>query len=450
MTRHFSHRLAQATLIIWLALPAASQAQSVAFTDVTVVDGTGAAPKPHLTVIIADARIVTIGPSHTTAVPADARVVRGAGKVLIPGLWDMHVHLTALGATPLSAFIAAGVTGVRDMGGNLRVIQRWQKRIGAGTLVGPRIVAPGPILDGPQARGTRGRRAIATAEEGVATVRELKEGGAAFIKTHSLLPREAYFAIAAEAQRQGLEVCGHVPNAVRLDEAIAAGQTTIEHLVGVALACSTREAALRARLLAEDQVLDRRPSGLGAYVDARLRIDHDALQSYSPAKATAVFARLAQHRVWQCPTLVTLRAVERRDQPQHGRNGSAFSRELALVRAMRRAGVPFLAGTDLGLGGIPAGSSLHDELALLVRAGLTPMEALQAATRNAARALHLEHQLGTVEEGKLADLVLLDADPLRDIRNTTKIRAVVVNGHLLDRAALDQMLVAGTANKWAR
>ncbi len=446
MTRHSSHRLAEATVFVLLALPAMCQAESVAFTDVTVVDGTGAAPKPHVTVIVADGRIAKIGPGRTTAVPADAQVVSGAGKVLIPGLWDMHVHLTALGATPLSAFIAAGVTGVRDMGGNLKVIQRWQARIAEGRLLGPRIVTPGPILDGPQAHGTRGRRAIATAEEGVAAVRELKEAGAAFIKTHSLLPRAAYFAIAAEAQRQGLEVCGHVPNGVRLDEAINAGQVTIEHLVGVALACSTREVALRARLQNEDQQLDRQPSDLGAYVDVRLRIDHDALQSYSAAKATKVFASLARHHVWQCPTLVTLLLVERREQPQDGHDAPVFVRQLALVRAMRRAGVQFLAGTDLGLGGIPVGKSLHDELALLVRAGLTPMEALQAATRNPARVLGLANVLGTVEEGKIADLVLLDADPLRDIRNTRTIRAVVVNGRLLDRAALDSMAPAMAAD----
>jgi imidazolonepropionase-like amidohydrolase len=420
-----------APAVLWAQTPPAHA--PLAFTNVTVIDGTGAPPRRHVSVLVAEGRIVKIGPIRTTALPADAHVIDGSGKVLIPGLWDMHVHLAGQGDGTPAAFIALGVTGVRDMGGNLAVIQRWRRRIRNGTVLGPRIVAPGPILDGPQARGTSGRRAVTSAAEGVEAVRELKAEGVDFIKTHSLLPRDAYFAIAGEAQRQGLAVAGHVPDAVRLDEAIAAGHRTIEHLVGVSLACSTRETALRARLRDDEQGLDRQPADIRAYVDARLRIDGDATQSYSPARAATVFARLAQQQVWQCPTLVKWRADER---------AWLFARKLALVRAMHRAGVPFLAGTDLGAYRLRGGTSLHDELELLVQAGLTPMQALQTATRNPARVLGLEHELGTVEEGKLADLVLLEADPLRAIRNTRKIWAVVVNGRLVDRAALDSLAPA--------
>lgn len=428
-------------LLSALVLATPLRAQPLAFTDVTVIDGTGAAAQHDMTVVVADGRIVTVARTATATVPRDARVVNGAGKVLIPGLWDMHVHLTAPGEVALPALLARGVTGVRDMGGSLKVLRRWQSGVRAGTLLGPRIVAAGPILDGPPARGVRGRRAVATAEEGVQAVRELKGEGVDFIKTHSLLPRDAYFAIAAEAKRQGLAVCGHVPNEVRLDEAIAAGQQTIEHLVGASLACSTREAELREHLHEEEKGLSNASPDLSAYVDARLRVDSEALQSYSKAKATAVFARLAEHHVWQCPTLVTLRAAT-----VHGAQGERiFAQDLALVRSMRRAGVAFLAGTDLGFTGIRPGVSLHDELALLVRAGLTPMEALQASTRNAARVVGMERTLGTVETGKVADLVLLDGDPLDDIRNTTRIRAVVVNGRLLDRAALDKLLAEAEA-----
>jgi len=190
-------------------------------------------------------------------------------------------------------------------------------------------------------------------------------------------------------------------------------------------------------------------------VDARLRIDGDATQSYSAARASMVFERLAQHHVWQCPTLVKWRAWSLSDPPQPAGVADAmppwradertrlFAEKLALVRAMHRAGVPFLAGTDLGSYHLRGGPSVHDELELLVRAGLTPMQALQAATRNPARVLGLEHLLGTVEEGKRADLVLLEANPLRAIRNTRKIWAVVVNGRLFDRAALDRLATVG-------
>jgi imidazolonepropionase-like amidohydrolase len=363
----------------------------------------------------------------------------------------MHVHLAAQGDVAPEAFLAFGVTGVRDMGGNLAVIERFRRRIRDGKVVGPRIIAPGPMLDGPQSRGSRGRRVVTTAAEGVQAVKELKAAGVDFIKTHSLLPRDAYLAIAGEAHRQGLEVCGHVPDAVRLDEAIDAGQRTIEHLVGVSLACSTRETTLRARLADDERRLDRQPPDLGAYVDARLRIDGEATRSYSAVRAAAVFKRLAQRHVWQCPTLVTWRAWAEAEPAQpaleapavplsKARRAQIFEQKLALVGAMHRAGVPLLAGTDLAFYADRGAASLHDELALLVRAGLTPMEALQTATRNPARVLGLERELGTVEVGKRADLVLLDADPLRDISNITRIHAVVVNGRLLDRAALDRLL----------
>jgi len=428
--------------------------------DVTVIDVTGGPAQAHRSVFVSAGHIVEIVASEKlkSANIIATNWVDGRGKFLIPGLWDMHVHMVFGDWFPrgkevtLPLFVANGITGVRDMGGELDVLQQWRKEISAGTLIGPRIVLSGPMLDGPQPRFPSSI-AIKTPEDGRRAVDDLKKRGADFIKLQSLIPREAVFAIANEAKKQGISFVGHVPDAVRASEASNAGQKSFEHLIGIFEGSSPLE----------DQFI-KGPKTTGQF-----------LSSYDPARAATLFALLAKNQTWQCPTLVWERGGNLIDQTDFAHDTRAkyapaywkdvtwkrfteqivhefntddlatrkrfVEKELEVVNAMHRAGIPFLAGTDTPPGVyIFPGFSLHEELQRFVDAGFTPMEALQTATLNPAKFLGMA-DLGTIEKGKLSDLVLLDANPLDDIRNTQKIAAVIVNGRYLSRADLDKMLV---------
>src|SRR5450631_587437 len=427
--------------------------------DVTVIDATGGPAQAHRTVIVRDGKIEEIGSSAAGVGGKLSGVhIDGGGKFLIPGLWDMHVHMVFGDWFPhgkevtLPLFIANGITGVRDMGGELEVLQQLRKEIAAGTLIGPRMVISGPMLDGPQPRFPSSV-AIATPEDGRRAVDDLKRRGADFIKLQSLIPREAVFAIAEEARTQGISFVGHVPDSVRASEASNAGQKSFEHLIGIFEGSSPLE----------DEFLK------GTKTQGQF------LSTYDPRRAAALFALLAKNHTWQCPTLVWERGGNLIDQTDFAHDTRAkyapaywkdvtwkrfteeimhefntddlatrkrfVEKELEVVNAMHRAGIPFLAGTDTPPGVyVFPGFSLHEELQRFVAAGFTPMEALQTATLNPAKFLGIDDRLGTIEKGKLANLVLLDANPLDDIRNTQKIAAVIVNGRYLSRADLDKML----------
>ncbi len=426
--------------------------------NVTVIDVTGGPSKSHQTVIVRDGRIADIGPAEAFPDSKESITrIDGKGKFLIPGLWDMHVH-TVFGdwfprgeSISLPLFIANGVTGVRDMGGELDTLQQWRKQIAAGTLLGPRMVISGPMLDGPRPRFPSSI-AVTTAADGRRAVDDLKQRGVDFIKLQSLIPRDAVFAIADEARKQGIAFEGHVPDSVRASEASNAGQRSFEHLIGIFEGSSPLE----------DEFLQ------GGKTPGKF------LASFDPNRAAKLFALLARNQTWQCPTLVWERGgnlIEeidfahdprakyvpaywkevtwkrftdeiRRDTTDDLPTRRRFvAKELDVVDQMHHSGIPFLAGTDTAPGVyVFPGFSLHEELQLFVAAGFTPLEALQTATVSPAKFLGMEDSAGSVAKGKLADLVLLDANPLDDIRNTQKINAVIVNGRYLSRAALDQLL----------
>ena len=448
-------------------VPQAAQPKSFAFTHVAVIDATGTPARQDMTVVITRNRITHVGPSSSLRVPEGARVVDATGKFLIPGLWDMHVHWFRYDKTYLRLFPVNGVTGIRIMWG-APIHFAWRKEIQAGILLGPQMVISGTILDGPRPVWP-GSTAIKNEAEARKAVVATKQEGFDFVKVYSLLPRAAYFAIADEAKKQNIPFAGHVPDSVSVAEASDAGQKSIEHLTGILTACSTREEQLRKAAEAYSNPVQR--ASVPAPVRRGLR--RLMLETFSTEKATALFNRLKQNHTWQCPTLTVLRSGAfindsdfRKDprlkyMPKELRaswdpsrdfrfrtttpedfnlSRVVYKKQLELVGLMRRAGVEFIAGTDVSNPFCFPGFSLHDELALLVEAGLTPIEALQTATLNPARFFGKEKDLGTVQEGKIADLVLLDADPLADIRNTTKINSVVVNGQLLERKLLDQVL----------
>jgi hypothetical protein len=347
---------------------------------------------------------------------------------------------------------------------------RWRREIAQGTLLGPRMSIASAIVDGPKPIWP-GSLAVGTAAEGRQAVIRSKQEGADFIKVYSRLPRDAYFAIAVEAKKQGIPFAGHVPGDVTVSEASDAGQKSIEHLTGVLDACSSREEELRKA--SADAWLNL-PAGQAFPSRASLRtLIRQSLETFSPEKANALFARLARNHTWQCPILTVLRnmafikdpairndprikymppeiasgwnpaddfRLHDRTEEDYELSRASYRKLKEVVGLMRRAGVEILAGTDVLNPYCFPGFSLHDELTLLVEAGLSPMEALQAATLNPARYLGKDKDLGTVEKGKIADLVLLDASPLEDIGNSRKIDAVVVGGKLHPKAELQKML----------
>ncbi|HET7503767.1 MAG TPA: amidohydrolase family protein [Kofleriaceae bacterium] len=431
---------------------------TLVITHATVIDPRDGSTAADRTIAIRGDRIVDVSPSGGAPSLAGTRTIDATGKFVIPGLWDMHIH-TFFGTwvpggaeVTLPLLVAHGVTGARDMGSELEPILAARAAIAEHRMLGPRLVVAGPMLDGPKSQFPSSI-AIATPEDGRRAVAMLAARGVDFIKIQSYVPRDAYFAIADECRRRGLMFVGHVPDAVRGSEAAGAGQRSFEHLIGIFEGSST----------AEDELL-RGPKGPGRFLD-----------TYDPGKERALIELLAARQVWQCPTLYWERGQwlvdaidvsqdpDARYAPVSWREASwprftasimkeldtdplavrerFVDHELALVRRLHAAGVPLLAGTDTpaGVDVIP-GASLHHELRRFVDAGLTPLAALQTATINPARFLGRLADLGTVEPGKLADLVVLDRNPLVDITATRAIAAVVAAGRYLSRDDLDGIL----------
>ncbi|HXX02367.1 MAG TPA: amidohydrolase family protein, partial [Candidatus Acidoferrales bacterium] len=283
-------RIVVCFLVLLLGCPAfaaSKDSPTLVIQNVTIIDVTGGALLSHRTVVVRDGKIADITESGADRGDKKAVHVNGTGKFLIPGLWDMHVHMVFGEWFPhgkeitVPLFIANGITGVRDMGSELEVLQQWRKEIEAGTLIGPRIVMAGPMLDGPKPRFPSSI-AITTPEDGRRAVDDLKRRGVDFIKLQSLIPRDAVFAIADEAHKQGITFVGHVPDSVRASEMSNAGQKSFEHLIGIFEGSSPLE-------------------------DEFIKGDKNEtkfLATYDPKRAADLFALLAKNQTWQCPTLV--------------------------------------------------------------------------------------------------------------------------------------------------
>jgi imidazolonepropionase-like amidohydrolase len=451
-------------------LQSASAPAPLAITHVTVIDVKTGERHTDQTLLILRNRITDVVPSATARLPGGTRRVDGSGTYAMPGLWDMHVHIfNQVTLRPANTwyfplFVANGVLGVREMWtrpGNMAEVRRWRNGVRSGALMAPRVAAVGRVLDGPKPVW-RNTDSVTTPEDARWLVDETQAAGIDFVKVYSKLPRDAYFAIVGEAKRRRIPFAGHVPFSVDANEASNAGQRSVEHLSGVFESCSTRSAELR-------QV---------PWDDWTTAHDWLMLDTYDAARCATLFRRLAANGTVQVPTLVysqrdRMSAVELVNDPRlryvpageratwepylgHFDPSTAplrrryWEMRLRAVGAMRQAGVHIMTGTDLGNPYVYAGFSVHDELRFLVEAGFSPLEALQAATLNAAQFLSLADSLGTLETGKVADIVLLDTDPLVDIRNTTKIRAVVLNGRLLLRSDLDGLLEAAAGGVAAR
>ncbi len=428
-----------------------------AFVDVTVVtmESADSPALEHATVVVENGRITAIGAASDVKVPGGARRVDGAGKFLVPGLADMHFHMPpgdgAEGSQSwraLTLLLANGVTTVRGLAGHPSH-PALREKIAAGEVLGPTFVAAGPMLHD---------KVAPTVEAAVAAVRAQKEAGFDLVKSHEIHDVAVYNAIQATAREVGLPVAGHVTNAIGLDRAIAAGEQ-IEHLDSFVFALAKDGAGLE-------------PGGQFPTEEALDAVDLEKL---------APLARvMAEKRIWNSPTLALFESVvdttttseqflarpEMRYLVKGARKQWAAQRDAELtqgipesfgskfvalrreiVKALADAGAPLLAGSDSAQHFLLPGFALHDEIEALARAGLTPSQALEAATANPAR--WLKSDAGVLAVGKRADVLLIDTDPRADARATRAISGVMVRGRFFDRAALDAMLeqVAESAEK---
>jgi len=444
-------------LVVALAAqaPPREQVSTLAIRNVTVVPVTGAPSLPATTVVVRGDRIAAIGPANEVAIPTGARVVDGTGRFLLPGFIDMHVHLSKTRASSIGLFVVNGVTTVRDMGGDHEELLRWRREVTAGKRIGPRILMSGPILesvgniermrkDPPSARVEpfeRVRIGVGSPEEARSTVARLAGLEIDFLKIRTVQDRATYLALNEAANAHRIPLVGHVPP-VPARFVLEAGQDGIDHGFGRPFDQETREERLAVwRRFAEAGVpiaptLVTLEAGLASLARLRAIVDDEAGKVEPRRRYLSKYLILD----WREQLLET--SVERQEQLRQARE-----QRLRDLREMHKAGAELLAATDVGVLDLYPGSSLHDEIALFVKEiAMTPAEAIDRATRRSARFLRIGDSVGTIERGKVADLVLLDADPLVDITNTRRIAGVVLRGQFYDRDGLEkiraQVLVA--------
>jgi imidazolonepropionase-like amidohydrolase len=423
----------------------------------------------HDAVVVVDGeRITHVFSSADGQVPADAELVDLRGKWLVPGLLDMHVHGTTRSDVPLELYVAMGVTGIRDLGGNLTALRLLRKELADSAQLGPRLFFAGPMLDGDPPDAPRLAIIADTPIRAASAVEFLLDQGVDTIKVYNGLSGEALEAAARAAHRRGIPVVGHVPRALTVEQAIDFGLDEIEH------------SALRAADLVAWKKLDEQEATRLASLRSVTQREALVWQRVDPEweQVTSLVDRLAKSHVGLCPTLIVdefdsrflysaeanhpanrflpRSFVEESLGPEHDMFRtppelksvvvSGIQKRRRFVAACARAGVRIVAGTDgPGIGRLVPGFGLHHELEILVECGLRPIHALRTATIDAARAMRKERDLGSIEPGKLADLIVLDGDPLADIRNTTRIHAVSLGGELLERDAIREIFTQAEA-----
>jgi imidazolonepropionase-like amidohydrolase len=417
---------------------------SIAFEHVTVVPMDSERLLADHTVVVRDARIVAMGPSSEVATPDGATVINGRGRYLMPGLVDMHTHLAI--EEELDLYIAYGVTTVRNMWG-AKVHLDWRDRINHRGKIGPRIITAGPIVDGdPPVHD--GSLVVRTAEDADRAVALHKEAGYDFVKVYTRLSLHAYQRLVVAAKAAGLPVAGHVPREVGLSGVIDAQQGSIEHLTGFLDALQADSSPVRGKF-------DRASA-------------EKKMSFIDEAKLPALAQKIRERGVYSCPTRTVLNEIapsearERLRRPhmkfvqplyramwEPGKDPP--SEELAnqersnalhdrIIRALRDAGAPLLLGTDTGNPLVIPGASVHEELELLVKAGLTPYEALLAATRAPAEFLKIPGELGTVAVGQRADLLLVRENPLTDVAHAAHIQGVMARGRWFEGLELANLV----------
>jgi imidazolonepropionase-like amidohydrolase len=462
-------------LILCLASSLFSQSSTTAIVGINIVDVTRGEIHYGQTVVIASGRIQAITPSGNAQIPAGALQVSGEGRYLMPGLWDMHVHLRGDRKNPiipmadenaalLGLFLPNGIVGIREMGGDLSDdVLRWRDEIAAGKRTGPRIITAGRKVD-QEPPAWPGSLGVKTEAEARQAVRQLKQSGADFVKIYfNDVSPAVLHAVIDEAHQLHLRVTGHKPTSMSIQEFIDTGADGMEHaqyLPAAEREVYDRFAKERAQRRGTPWAMD------GVETNARLLAMEEGKQN------EAVYRRMAEKQFWVTPTLTVYEhEIEQasHDYEEDARKRFIFpsiwaswdsksgaratfqGRAMVLLKlsfkrwqddtvAAHKAGVPMLLGTDSGTDNVHTipGWSIHEELEALVKAGLTPVEALQMGTINAARWRGQDAAEGSVDPGKVADLVILRSNPLEAIRHTQEIDAVFKNGKLYSRADLEK------------
>jgi hypothetical protein len=391
--------LAPKPLLDSLAVPAS---QAVAFVNVSVLSPEDGVLRAGMTVVTQGALISAVGPSASVTVPDSAHRVDGTGRVLMPGLVDMHVHLRT---AELMQYVASGITTVRNMWG-FQGLKLTIQRVGTGELRGPRIYSTSPGVDGLPGHWPE-TRFLTNPDSADAIVKEFKAAGWKFIKSYNDLTKPAYLALAAAARANGIAMVGHIPPSVTLLDALANGQRSSEHI----------------------SAYDRAMGGRWGNV--------------SFSGATALVSQTVASGMWNCPTLTVLDEVER----IHGWGNSRISADRrTMVRYLHEGGAKLIIGTDAGattvVGSNPnvyiamPGTSMVKELHAMRESGLTSTQILRMATLGAAEFLGIADSVGTIGVGKWADLILLDGDPRSDLSHTAIPAGVVLRGEWLPRKYL--------------
>jgi imidazolonepropionase-like amidohydrolase len=391
---------------------AAIRGGTFALVGATIVDATGRTPIANGTVLVRDGRIAAVGPSADVTFPRDVPSVDTTGATILPGLWDMHAHASQVDWAPV--YLASGVTTIRDMGGEMAFLTAFRDAVASGRALGPRVLLAG-LVDGPGPRAF-GTVWASTPDEGRDVVRRYKTAGFQEIKIYSLLAPDIVKAVADEAHALGLMVTGHVPNGMNVRQAVEAGYDQIAHMPISGQPGSAPVKDLIAFFLAHKTVIDPTIS----WNELLQHATGTPIESFQPrvAHLPAPLARMI------------LSTPGGNADPAAAR--ARLLQSLQLLRDARDAGVPVVAGTDKGVPGF----SVQREIELYVDGGMTPLEAIQAATIVPARVMRLDGESGTVEVGKRADLVVLAGNPLEKIANIRTARMVVANGALYDCARL--------------
>ena len=391
---------------------ASAAPREFALVGARLIDGTGRAPLDDATILVQHGRIAAAGPRATVHIPAGTRIISASGKTVIPGLWDLHAHVSQVEWAP--AYLAAGVTTVRDMGGVNGFLVALRDALASPRGLGPRLLLAG-LIDGggPNAMGT----VIATTPgEGRQAVDDYRAAGFEQIKLYGSVAPDVVAAITRRAHEFGMHVTGHIPSGMSLQQAVDSGMDEFAHLSAIRGEPGSPELRALITVLASHHTV---ADPTIAWNELLGRPADTPVSAFEPG-------------ILESPPPLAFNYNSVRNATSHDRARANLARDLAIVKALHDGGIPMVAGTD---GGVP-GHSLLRTLELYVEAGLTPAQALATATTIPARVMGLEKDVGTVEAGKRADLLVLDADPLESISNIRKSRWVVANGRLYDPRAL--------------
>ena len=453
MNANFSKRIKSGFVILLLIIPFMAFCRAgnhdCLITNVNIVDVNTGQILINKTIAIDNNRITAIYDKEIFGSTATI-VIDGNGKYLIPGLWDMHAHYkwSHVDLDPL--LIANGITGIREMWGDMPAFVEIPKKIQQEGLVSPDVYLSGDLIDGNPPSFPAGCLVVSTPFEAVDAVKKQIDKNVDFIKVYSSLTEECFLAIAKEAKKRNITFAGHIPNRVSIYKAIEAGMASSEHLYGFLNACSSVDTS--------NEVL---------------------ISTFSDKRFDSICSVLAKSSMWLCPTLTVNRAMSylndsifindnriaylpgyvleiwnqkmnpySKSQIDNFANSTRvrYLFELSLIGKMNEKGVKFLAGTDFPNPYVFPGFSLHDELSLMVKGGMPILDALRSATKNPAIFMNKKAYFGSIEVGKLASLVLLNKNPLDNIENTKTIETVILRGKVYNRRALDLMLEQAKSN----